>query len=178
MRKHEFNAKQRLLKQGQTPCASTNSTQNNAKRQLISPCTGGLSPFQSLAMTALTRVSMDPFICREFYHAHVKGMSTTSKPSPPFSISPTNRGKHINSYLGNRQGAFEVSPEAVWPKASRAGMSTHQSDAANQTAHKRRDHRATSDIPKARYDGTTAIVQAALGRFPFSTRHPQIDACT
>ena len=26
-------------------------------------------------MTALTRVSMDPFICREFYHAHVKGMS-------------------------------------------------------------------------------------------------------
>ena len=27
-------------------------------------------------MTALTRVSMDPFICREFYHAHVKGMST------------------------------------------------------------------------------------------------------
>ena len=27
-------------------------------------------------MTALTRVSTDPFICRGFYHAHVKEMST------------------------------------------------------------------------------------------------------
>ena len=36
----------RILR-GQAPCASMNSTQNNDKRQLISPCTGGLSPFQT-----------------------------------------------------------------------------------------------------------------------------------
>ena len=49
-------------------------------------------------MTALTRVSMDPFICHEFYHAHVKGMSTPEE-------------QHANQ---NYRGGNDI-PEKVHP---------------------------------------------------------------
>ena len=57
--------------------------------EIYSCCPHGVKPKTINAAGACPHGVMDPFICREFYHAHVKGMST------PGNYSASSPPKHV-----------------------------------------------------------------------------------